>query len=171
MPELSHKHRLQPSLLDRLIDDAPDKREDAREQRAFTETQLRESVRRDLSALFNTTRLEACVDLSHFPEVRTSSVNYGIADLAGATLSGVDVEELGQMLRDAVERYEPRLNPRTLVLRPRVARGSQGRNAIVFDIEAELWAYPVPIALYLRSEIDLESGSASVVTQASPERV
>jgi type VI secretion system protein ImpF len=37
-----------------------------------------------------------------------------------------------------------------------------GHNALVFDIQAELWAQPVPVALYLRTEIDLESGSVKV---------
>jgi type VI secretion system protein ImpF len=169
MPELSHKHRLQPSLLDRLIDDAPAAREEARDARACNAAQLRDSVRRDLSSLFNATRLEASCDLRHFPLAQSSTLNYGITDLAGATLSSVDLGRLAQLLREAITRFEPRLNPRTLQLRPRVARGAHGRNAIVFDIEAELFAYPIPIELYLRSEFDLESGNVSV-SQATPER-
>ncbi|HET6335134.1 MAG TPA: type VI secretion system baseplate subunit TssE [Polyangiales bacterium] len=166
MPELSHKHRLQPSLLDRLTDDDTETRVESHEARAFTEAQLKESVRRDLSALFNTTRPEPRVGLERFDEIRSSTLNFGIAPIAGSTLSSVNLEALARMLRAAIERFEPRLNPRTVELRPQIARGSQGHNAIVFEIVAELWAYPVPLALYLRSEIDLESGSASVTLPA-----
>jgi type VI secretion system protein ImpF len=36
-------------------------------------------------------------------------------------------------------------------------------NAMRFDIEAELWAQPLPLRLFLRTEIDLETGSATVM--------
>ena len=35
-------------------------------------------------------------------------------------------------------------------------------NTRVFDIEGEMWAEPVPRALFLRTEIDLEDGTARV---------
>ena len=31
-----------------------------------------------------------------------------------------------------------------------------------FDIEAELWAQPLPLRLFLRTEIDLENGGVKV---------
>ena len=31
-----------------------------------------------------------------------------------------------------------------------------------FDIEAELWAQPLPLRLFLRTEIDLETGGVKV---------
>jgi type VI secretion system protein ImpF len=37
-----------------------------------------------------------------------------------------------------------------------------GQNSLFFDIQAELWAQPVPVPLYLRTEIDLENGSVKV---------
>jgi type VI secretion system protein ImpF len=36
-------------------------------------------------------------------------------------------------------------------------------NAMCFQIEAELWAQPLPLRLFLRTEIDLESGAATVI--------
>jgi len=36
------------------------------------------------------------------------------------------------------------------------------RNAVAFEIEGDLWAQPVPLHLFLRTEIDLDSGSFSV---------
>jgi type VI secretion system protein ImpF len=35
-------------------------------------------------------------------------------------------------------------------------------NAMCFDIEAELWAQPLPLRLFLRTEIDLENGGVNV---------
>jgi type VI secretion system protein ImpF len=31
-------------------------------------------------------------------------------------------------------------------------------NALMFEIEADLWAQPLPLHLYLQTEVDLETG-------------
>ena len=36
------------------------------------------------------------------------------------------------------------------------------RTAINFDIEADLWAQPLPLHLYLRTELDLETGEITL---------
>ena len=44
-------------------------------------------------------------------------------------------------------------------------------NAMLFDIEAELWAQPLPLRLFLRTEIDLETrGASTVLRDAGPGR-
>jgi type VI secretion system protein ImpF len=40
-------------------------------------------------------------------------------------------------------------------------------NAMTFDIEAELWAQPLPLRLFLRTAVDLESGSIDVADLGS----
>jgi type VI secretion system protein ImpF len=35
-------------------------------------------------------------------------------------------------------------------------------NALVILIEAELWAQPLPLRLFLRTDLDLETGQVSV---------
>jgi type VI secretion system protein ImpF len=40
-------------------------------------------------------------------------------------------------------------------------------NALSFYIEAELWAQPIPLRLFLKTEIDLEAGSAQVIEAGS----
>jgi len=40
--------------------------------------------------------------------------------------------------------------------------------ALSFSIEAELWAQPIPLRLFLKTEIDLEDGNAVVVDAGSP---
>jgi type VI secretion system protein ImpF len=36
-------------------------------------------------------------------------------------------------------------------------------NAMTFDIEGDLWAQPLPLRLYLRTELDLETGSMDII--------
>ncbi|MFC7539474.1 hypothetical protein ACFQU2_08400 [Siccirubricoccus deserti] len=59
MVEFTSREHLQPSLLDRLTDNAPDRLQDPPDQQSLTITQLRQGVLRDLGWLFATTRLEA----------------------------------------------------------------------------------------------------------------
>ena len=161
MPELAPNERLQPSLLDRLTDHEPDRSQEPRDARILSEGQMRESVRRDLTWLLNTTHLAAVQDLSAYPEVQRSVINYGILDLAGQTLSGVDEGALERAIREAVLLFEPRLLRETLKLKV-LADDENGHNTLVFDIEGEMWAEPVPRAVFLRTEINLEDGVARV---------
>jgi type VI secretion system protein ImpF len=162
MAELTTKERLQPSLLDRLTDDHPQDRQEAREQRVLSAAGLRASVLRDLAWLFNTTNLAALEDLSGLPEVAKSVLNYGLPDLAGHTLAGIDVPKLEQLLRQAIWQFEPRLSPRSVRVRLVVDPEDAHHNSMSFAIEAELWSQPLPLQLYLRTEIDLEDGDVRV---------
>jgi type VI secretion system protein ImpF len=162
MAELSLKERLQPSLLDRLTDDEPRQQKESREKRVLSIQRLRESVRRDLAWLFNCVNLSAAQDLSDYPEVEHSVLNFGLPDLSGHTASSVDVVELEHLLRQCVRDFEPRIMPGSVKVRLIVDEQRMSHNAMVFDIEGELWARPLPLHLYLRTEVDLEMGDVKV---------
>jgi type VI secretion system protein ImpF len=162
MAELTQKERLQPSLLDRLTDDDRQNRQESREKRVLSPARLRECVRRDLTWLLNTTHLAALVDLDEQPEVQRSVLNYGMPDLAGRTTSSVDVRVLERLLTRVISDFEPRLLKSSVKVRIIVDPQKMSHNAMTFDIEAELWAQPLPLRLFLRTEIDLESGGVSV---------
>ncbi len=140
MAELTTKERLQPSLLDRLTDDTPDKKQESRDQRVLSMRKLREGVLRDLSWLLNAVNLSAVQDLDDYPEVARSVINYGMPDLAGHTSSGVDIHALERLLRQAILDFEPRLMRNTVKVRLRLADSQMNHNAMTFDIEGELWA-------------------------------
>ncbi|MEJ1354416.1 MAG: type VI secretion system baseplate subunit TssE [Candidatus Sedimenticola sp. (ex Thyasira tokunagai)] len=162
MAELTTKERLQPSLLDRLTDDTPDKKQESRDQRVLSMRKLREGVLRDLSWLLNSVNLSAVQDLDEYPEVARSVVNYGMPDLAGHTASGVDIHALERLLRQAILDFEPRLMRNTVKVRLRLADSQMNHNAMTFDIEGELWAQPVPLHMFMKTEIDLEVGQVTV---------
>jgi|SRR5450432_1721554 len=162
MAELTQKERLQPSLLDRLTDDEPDRKQESRDRRVLSPSRLRECVRRDLSWLFNTTNLASVQDLASEPHVASSVLNYGMPDLAGHTASGIDVPTLERLLTRVIWDFEPRLVKHTVKVRLRIDEQKMSHNAMSFDIEAELWAQPLPLRLFLRTEIDLETGGVNV---------
>ena len=83
MADLNTRERLQPSLLDRLTDLAPDSKRETFEQQTLGWQQLRQAVLRDLAWLLNTTNLAALEDLDTAPLAAASTVNYGIPGFAG----------------------------------------------------------------------------------------
>src|SRR3546814_4276554 len=78
MAELAQRERLQPSLLDRLRDDDPRNPKDAIGQQSQSARGLRESLLRDLGWLLNSRNLASVQDLSAYPEVARSVVNFGL---------------------------------------------------------------------------------------------
>ena len=162
MAELTPQERLQPSLLDRLTDTDPESKTESRERRILSIQRLRAGVLRDLAWLLNTGYLETTESLEEYPNVRDSVLNYGIPDLAGVTVSGADVARIEKAVRDAILKFEPRINNRTLKVMVNVDPDRMSHNAMTFRIEGELWAQPTPIALYLKTEVDLETGDVAV---------
>jgi type VI secretion system protein ImpF len=171
MAELTPKERLQPSLLDRLTDDEPDKRQESREKRVLSPSRLRESVRRDLTWLFNTVNLASTQNLDDYPEVERSTVNFGLPDLAGRTASSVDRLAIERLLRRAVWDFEPRLTRQAVRVKLIIDPDKMNHNAMCFAIEAELWAQPLPLRLFLRTDLDLETGEVQIAEVAAPEEM
>jgi type VI secretion system protein ImpF len=163
MAELLPQDRLQPSLLDRLIDDEPDNRSEPLERRVLTLSRLREYTLRDLNWLFNATQMASADELEACPLVASSVVNYGLPAFSGVTASGMDIRTMENALRQAILDFEPRLLPDSIRVRARISGAEEHtHNRLSFDIECRLWAQPAPIALLLHSDVDLESGQTTV---------
>jgi type VI secretion system protein ImpF len=169
MPDLTLQERLQPSLLDRLTDDDPHRQQESRGDRVISMRQLRESVLRDLGWLMNTSNMLSVHDLASYPHVADSVLNYGVPDLSGRTVSSVDVMELQRAIRHAVVRFEPRLLPNTVQVQVVSSDEHMSHNALTFLIEGQLWAQPLPLQIFLKTEIDLELGHVKVVEQTAQE--
>ena len=153
---------LQPSLLDRLTDEEPEKKSEPKERRGLTQAKLRKSVLRDLNWLFNSSNLESVQSLEECPEIANSVLNYGLPGFSGHTVSGIDALEIERLLKQAICDFEPRILRRTIKVRLNVDEQKMSHNAMTFDIEGELWADPVPLHVYLKTELDLESGGIKI---------
>ncbi|NYE60068.1 type VI secretion system protein ImpF [Duganella sp. 1224] len=156
MAELLSTDRLQPALLDRLTDDAPQAQLESRDQRVLSMRGLRKAVLRDLGWLLNSTGLAAVQPLDGTPLAAQSVLNFGLPDLTGKTASGLDRAALARRIRQAVWDFEPRIlrdSLRVVALAPGAAA-----NQVAFEIHGELWGQPLPERLYLKTELDLEIG-------------
>ncbi|HEU4582269.1 MAG TPA: type VI secretion system baseplate subunit TssE [Polyangiaceae bacterium] len=160
MAQLTSKERLQPSLLDRLV--AP-RSGAGGASAAVTVDSLRESVRRELAALFSAAALDAVeVGLERCPQVQRSSLNFGMSALSGRTASSINLPQLERQLARAIRDFEPRLAAASVRVRSVGETGGKSHNTLRFEIEADLWAQPLSQKLLLRTELDLESGQVRV---------
>nr|WP_245188161.1 type VI secretion system baseplate subunit TssE [Frateuria flava] len=153
---------MQPSLLDRLTDDEPGKAEESREKRVISANRLRDCVSRDISWLLNCVNLGTSVPLDDYPDVARSVLNFGIPDLTGAALSGVDADALQRLIREAILAFEPRLTASTLQISVKVDDQRMDGQSLTFHIDSQMWAQPIPLNLYLKTEVDLETGNFRV---------
>ncbi|HIP23570.1 MAG TPA: type VI secretion system baseplate subunit TssE [Rhodobacteraceae bacterium] len=162
MADLGDSERLQPSLLDRLTDNSPNEVKESARDQIIDIRQLRDIVLRDLGYLLNTVNQEGDVDEETFPFAAASTLNYGITDIAGKKAAEARPYELERMIHKAIERFEPRIVQGSLEVRlSTTVEGTHSR--ILFNIHAEIWAQPVPVEVFMRTELDLASGDMSVV--------
>jgi type VI secretion system protein ImpF len=159
----SNRDRINPSLLDRLTDEAPGSAAAVRGGQSTTLSDLRKSVLRDLNWLFNTTQLLKPEEAQSWPQVRNSVVNYGLPPLSGIAASGLDLVQLERTLRQAILDFEPRILRDSVSVKALLDRQSlDHHNQVSLHIEGLLWAQPLPVEFLLRTQLDLESGQSIV---------
>ncbi len=166
MADASAQERLQPSLLDRLVDHAPGEQRESDDKRTLTRQALRQAVLRDLGWLFNATGQG--LDEKRYPHAARSVLNYGLPMLSGQFTSSVQRVSMEQALKNAILYFEPRILPRTLEVEL-VMEGSamESHNRIGLQIRGMLWAQPVPLEFLMRSRVDLEEGRIEIVEAGS----
>jgi len=133
---------------------------------------LREAVRRDIEALFNTERFEAFpllsdqegegeptsqLDLEDFPEVRRSVINYGVPSFSGKSVRDFDREILAREIKQVLATFEPRLKESGTKVSVTLGDKTQGLR---IDIDAVLIMTPTPERMKLRTTINLDNGLA-----------
>jgi len=147
-----------PTLLDRLRDDAPSERSESPDAYTASRNQLRDIVLRDLALLLNTTDHSEVIDENIYAQAASSCVNYGVPPLAGGYLSEKKWSDIERMIRTAIERFEPRLMPETLLVRPLLKEQASGNyNVLTFEISGHILMNPYPIEFTVQSAVDLEN--------------
>ena len=161
MADLNPRDRLQPFLLDRLTDDTPGALKESREKGVMSPQQLKTALLRDLANLLNTPSPVPSEGISEFPNVATSVLNYGVADLTGMTASGIGAGAVERDVLRAIQNYEPRMEKRSVSVRM-VTGDENNPNTLALEIRGQVIANPLPESLYLKTSLDLETGQISV---------
>ncbi len=161
MADATIAERLQPSLLDRLTDENPLELTERREDRVIDIRALRDIIQRDLAWLLNTSNAGSFIDEDRYPRAKKSVLNYGVREVAGEYSTEQRAELIRQAIDRAISRFEPRIKEGSCDVQLR-ADHSDRKTIITFDIRADMWAQPLPMELYLRSEVDVTTGELNL---------
>lgn len=154
---------LLPSILDRLLDDAPDVSTEPPWSWTQDLQELKRAVVRDLEALLNTrqARLELLRD-SPEAEIAQSVLTYGLPDLTSAKIDGPEAREaVRRGVEDAIRRFEPRL------IDVRVqAHDPDGPHDRVLRLTVEAWLAmdPDPVPVTFDTVVESATGVYQVNT-------
>ncbi len=156
-----YKNQLLPSLFDRLTDEEPRRKKEARPERAVNLDQYRRAVLRDVLFLLNTCNLQAETMENHLPEnVRSSTINYGIPPLSGVNFSDIEWQDVTQHIKQAIIDFEPRLDEKSLqvIANAEDDNNDSLHNKLIIEIKGHLKLNPYPKEFLLRTSMDIETG-------------
>ncbi len=151
------------SVLDRLIDDAPDEQDIKDSHRGLNLRQLRANVRRDLENLLNA-KLQWQTWPDHLAELDKSLMNYGLRDFSSMPVASLDGRlMLCQQVADTIKRFEPRF----LEVMVETVDNEQPLDRVLrLKINALLYADPEPEFITFDSEVE-PIHLAMIVNEAS----
>ena len=162
MVDLTPSEKLQPCLLDRLTDDEPHKEQEGRSKRVMGTQQYRRAVMRDLTWLLNTHADANLSGYDEYDEIPSSVLNYGVENVAGKTSSSLGIDDMQYRLGEALRRFEPRIIPNTVSITMNMDPGEMSGRALQFVIRGDLWTQPIPESLFIKTELDLETGKSNL---------
>ena len=157
MAKLRSIDRLQPCLLNRLTDDEPETKKESRDRRVMSMPRYRKAILYDLANILNSKSHPLGADIYEFSDASKSVINYGVRDLCGMTASSLSPAEVDSQVQQAIQFFEPRILSNSLSVRM-VPSDSESDHSISLEIEGELWAQPLPDHLFVKTEVDMETG-------------
>jgi type VI secretion system protein ImpF len=158
MPTTEREGPVTLSVLDRLIDQEPERKLEPPLTRARSLRELKAALRRDLEWLLNTRRTieESPASLK---ELERSLYNYGLPDVSSLYLrSSNDQNTLLKAIRVAINYFEPRLLNIKVGLEPAAADA----RVVRFSIEGLLRMDPAPEHVFFDTMLEPMSGQYQV---------
>lgn len=148
------------SVLDRLIDNELQHRQDAPMSHSLSVRLLKDAVRRDLERLLNTRRIAEEPEES-LKEVSRSVYTFGLPDFSRYSAgSAADQAKLLRQISATVKAFEPRLGEVRIV--PSDPSEGSRIQELRLRIEAVLLTDPVPEPVSFDTVIELKSGNCTV---------
>ncbi|WP_236943670.1 type VI secretion system baseplate subunit TssE [Jeongeupia sp. USM3] len=149
---------VQPSVLDRLLDDEPEQTRGGG-WLSFDLPDFKRALARDMEALLNTRTMDFSELFDAHPLAAESMIGFGIPDLSGISLlDPEDREFLRERIRKAIERHEPRLSRVRISLEtPR-----ELERALRFRVDAILKVHPHRPPVSFDATLQLSSNVYSI---------
>lgn len=169
--------RVNPTIFDKLVsdteipglhDDSPAtevtrdtlKRFSVARVERFNEEALRGTIIRELGWLFNTTNLDSVMSLEHFPNVRSSVLNYGVPAMSGRSVTSRSIQQRAREIRTAIMTYEPRFDCDSLLVE--ASDESERENSITFVISGDVTSAVNALPIQLKTDVEIDSAAVTV---------
>ncbi len=147
------------SMLDRLLDSAPDNLHDPRLLQHDL-LDYRRAIARDLEALLNTRKLAHEELFSAYPEAQESVLQFGLEDMSGLSLlNPADQELIRTRLRQTIERHEPRLSR----IRVQIDIPDRQQKQVQFRVEGVLKIHPQRPQVSFDATLNLSSSTCRIM--------
>ena len=153
MAQREQVNRIPPSVLDRLLDDAPNEVVDPPGKFSEDFERFKSAVRRDLETLLNTRR-ESLDRLDAFPESQASILTYGLPDFTSMSSQS---ETDRTSIRDTVTRTIAVFEPRLMNVHVTLSASEDSRQQLAFRVDALLRVDPVPAAVTFDAVLQLST--------------
>ena len=124
---------------------------------------VRRDVVRNLEWLLNTEQPSTVAGVVPPPAVQRSVLCYGIPVYSGQVQSAFKVEDVAWSIRERIIAFESRVEPASLTVKAAGPDRKGTFNRMRFAIHGYLRADPIPIEFLVQTELDMESGSATVI--------
>ncbi len=174
---MAFKERLNPTLFDKLVADLdmPGLREDSRVNELsrstmqqysvpqldrFNETSLRDTVKRDLAWLLNTSNMAAGTNLDAFPHVKTSVLNFGVPALTGRAVSARALQQRARDIHVAIRTFEPRMSAAGLHVEP--VNATMRDNSVTYVIHGDITAAVNAIPVRFNADVEADTSIVTV---------
>ena len=118
---------------------------------------------RDLILLLNSWEVLPRSDHPYSQEMLSSVVNYGVPNMSGRSTRPSILQEYQTAVRNAVLRFEPRLNPDSLVVEVSALPPPVGSAEFGLRIEGELLGLDSARRLSFRSKVSASTGRVVLV--------
>jgi type VI secretion system protein ImpF len=136
---------------------APKPRARTVQRSAITEKALREDLVLDLEALMNCVSLDSTLNLTEFPTVSKSILNFGFPDIAHRSIDELAASDIDGEIEAVLRRYEPRLVPNTI----RVIRDKNIDPAalkIRYLVHGDLMCEPLNVPIDFVADVEVNTG-------------
>lgn len=150
---MSNRHHL--SVWDRLVSDEPEGGLPVMTH--AHKAQVLRSVVKDLIALLNEVTPTDMFDCAK-PHIAASVLAFGLPPITGRTLSKAYMYEIAQSIHTSILRFEPRLSPSSLTVRPLEYGTPQQNHLMAYEIKGTIVCEPYTVELELQARMDLDSG-------------
>ncbi len=161
MSRFDNDIRITSSVLDRLIDNEPEVKQEAPASRQKSLRDLKTAVKRDLEWLLNSRQVIGGIP-EELKETSHSLAAFGLPDFTGVSLKNVAEQAfVRRTIERAISLFEPRLEDVMVIL----MQGESGEQVMRFRIDARLKVEPAPEPVTFDTLLQLDNGQYVVREQ------